>query len=576
MTDEADPGTRVPGDVGIRHPQGGSGAPDPPGAPDTSPVADPAGGDALVQAGLVLASELSLPAVLQKIVELASRVADARFGALGVLGKTGRIEQFLTYGVTEEERRAIGDLPVGRGILGVLIKDAKPLRLRRIRDDPRSVGFPPNHPPMSSFLGVPILVHGNVYGNLYLTEKRGGEDFTEEDERAVVTLAAQAGVAIENARLYEEAQVQRRRLEAVNEVNRTILEGGDPDQALQRIVHHARSLVEADVATVAVPAEDGDELVLRVAEGAHAGTLVGMRFPAAGSISGELMQTRRPLVLADASADPRVQQPLVKLGGIGPALYVPLAVGPRSFGTLGVANLAGGRQFTEEDVGLVELFAVQAAVALDYARIRAELERLAVLEDRERIAKELHDGVVQSLFAVGMSLQAAEAMAAEPERVRARLATAVEDLDRVIRDLRNYIFGLRPGAAADRELARSLHDLADEFRRGSDLAIRVEVDSQAASVLAGRTADLVQAAREAMSNAARHSGAQTLGLRLGLDGQEVVLEVDDDGTGFDVAAAEGRGHGLANLRSRAEAVGGRLEIDSAPGRGTAVRIRVPV
>ncbi|HEV8681424.1 MAG TPA: GAF domain-containing sensor histidine kinase [Actinomycetota bacterium] len=370
--------------------------------------------DALVQAGIALASELSLPAVLQKIVELACEVADARYGALGVLGTDGRIHEFVTHGVTEEERRAIGSLPVGRGILGILIEEAHPLRLRRIQDDPRSVGFPPNHPPMTSFLGVPVSVRGRVYGNLYLTEKRGASEFTEDDEVAVVTLAAQAGVAVENARLWEEN-----------------------------------------------------------------------------------------------------------------------------------------------------------------ARIQEELKRLALLEDRERIAKELHDGVVQSLFAVGMSLQATEAVTPS-EAVRARLEAAVEDVDRVIRDLRNYIFGLGPGGRADVELERALADLVDEFRRGTELAIRLEVDAEAASLLAGKASDILQVARETISNAIRHAGAQTLSVVLTRRGSDIVLEVEDDGTGFDPAESQGKGHGLANLESRARALNGRLEIDSMSGDGTTVRVLISV
>jgi signal transduction histidine kinase len=363
--------------------------------------------DALMQAGLVLASELSLPSILQKIVELACQVADARYGALGVLDPDGRmIFDFITHGVTEEERRAIGNLPVGKGILGLLITQAAPIRLARIQDHPRSVGFPPNHPPMTSFLGVPIKVRDRVYGNLYLTEKRGAAEFTEEDEEAVVTLAAQAGVAIENARLHE------------------------------------------------------------------------------------------------------------------------------------------------------------------------DLKRLAVLEDRERIAQELHDGVIQSLFAVGMGLQAAGAMTDDPDTVRARLDAAVNDVDRVIRDLRNYIFGLG-GGTADRELARALDDLADEHRRGSDLAISVHVDPDAAAALASRAPDVIQFAREAMSNAVRHSGGVSISLALTSEDGSYVLEIEDDGEGFDLEAARGRGRGLDNLRARARALGGDLDLEPEPGRGTRVRLRVP-
>jgi signal transduction histidine kinase len=528
--------------------------------------------DALVQAGLILASELSLPAVLQKIANLACDVADARYGALGVLGPDGQIHEFVTHGVTEDERRAIGHIPVGKGILGALISDARPLRLRRIQDDPRSVGFPSNHPPMTTFLGVPITIHGRVYGNLYLTEKRGAPEFTPGDEAAVITLATQAAVAVENARLYDEARSHRRRLEGIGEVMEAILAGRDLDDVLKLVARHAKDLAAADLATIAMPL--GSELLVRVAEGANDDQLLGKRFSMEHSISGQVMEMREPLVLVDASIDERVQQPIVTAANIGPALFVPLVSGEGSMGTLMVGNLRGGRQFAEDDVGPLVLFAAQAGVAIDNARIREELQRLAVLEDRERIAKELHDGIIQSLFAVGMGLQAVGSRADDPAAVRPRLETAVEDIDRVIRDLRNYIFGLGPGGPADRQLDQALRDLVEEFRRGSDIAMRVSIDPEAASLLAPHASDVLQLAREAVANAVRHSGARTVAIELQQDVDGIVLEVEDDGSGFDPEAAT-RGHGLANLRSRAEAIGGRLEIVSAPGRGTSVRLSMP-
>lgn len=362
--------------------------------------------EVLIQAGLVLASELSLPAVLQKIIDLASQVADARYGALGVINSEGtKLVDFITYGVSDEERRAIGDLPHGEGILGVLIHEAHPLRLHRIQSDERSVGFPPNHPPMTTFLGVPLKVRGEVFGNLYLTEKRGGGDFTEEDEEAVQVLATQAAVAIENARLHE------------------------------------------------------------------------------------------------------------------------------------------------------------------------QLQRFAIQEDRERIAADLHDGVIQALFAVGMSLQAASAVAGDAEAVTTRLEGAVERIDEAIRDLRNYIFALRPGEAADRQVDKALRELARSFAEGSEVVIVPDIDERVAARLSGRASDLLQAAREALSNAVRHAQAHTISLRLAGHAVGAVLEIEDDGTGFDPAAVAGQGDGLGNLLARAAALGGELEI--LPGQpGTIVRITI--
>ncbi|MGH2656544.1 MAG: GAF domain-containing protein [Actinomycetota bacterium] len=530
--------------------------------------------DPLVEAGLVLASELSLPAVLQKIAKLACDVADARYGALGVLGADGLIQEFITHGVTEEERRAIGHIPVGKGILGALIHDATPLRLRHIQSDPRSVGFPANHPQMTSFLGVPVKIRNRVYGNLYLTEKRGADEFTAEDERAVVTLATQAAVAIENARLYEAARAHQRRLEAISEVMEAILAGRNLEDALALVAGHARNLVAADAATIAMPSGAG-ELTLRVAVGAHADELRGMSFPVEGSLSGAVMRKGEALLLDDASIDERVHQPVVKVGHIGPALWVPLTGEEGPVGTLLVGNLRGGRRFTQEDIDLVSLFAAQAGLAIANARIREELERLAVLEDRERIAKELHDGVIQTLFAVGMSLQAADTGLADPAALHDRLAGAVADIDRAIRDLRNFIFGLGPGGLADRQLDQALRDLVDELRRGCDLAIRVEIDPESASLLTPHAPHIIQFVREAMSNAIRHADAQTISVELGPEDGALTLVVEDDGSGFDADAVSGGGRGLRNLRARAEAVGGRLDIESRSSQGTTVRLSVP-
>ncbi|HEX8134755.1 MAG TPA: GAF domain-containing protein, partial [Actinomycetes bacterium] len=340
----------------------------------------------LLEAGLALSSELSLPAILQRIVELAAGITGARYGALGVLGRDGRITEFITTGCTAQERAAIGHIPVGRGVLGVLIEDAVPLRLRDIATDPRSVGFPPNHPTMRSFLGAPVTARGQVFGNIYLAEKQGAAEFDAEDERALVLLAAQAGAAIQNARLYEEAEARAKRLEALRAITVAILAGGDPAEPVGLVAHHARELVEADVATIAIPAADG-ELVVDAADGLGAEELRGAVFPVEGSVSGEVIRTGKAVVLADAAADPRVSQPVVG-GGIGPAAFVPLAVRGRTFGTLMVGVAAGGPPLREAAVQLLETFAEQAAVALEYARLQRELQRLAVLEDRERIAKE--------------------------------------------------------------------------------------------------------------------------------------------------------------------------------------------
>ena len=533
--------------------------------------------EALVEAGLTLASELSLPIVLQKIVDLACEVADARYGAVGVLGPDGRISEFITHGITQEERDRIGPLPEGHGLLGVLIREARPLRLRNIREHMSSSGFPPHHPPMTSFLGVPIAVRGTVFGNLYLTEKQGAEEFTEGDEDAVLKLAAQAAVAVENARLYSEAQMSHRRIAAVNDVTHAILEGRDIEAVISSIANHARELVSAKIATVVIPeVDDPEQLVVKVADGDNATLLEGMRFDASKSIAGEVMRTAETLVLIDAMTDPRTHQPFVQSGDIGPAIFAPLAVKGRSFGTLAVGNHPGDRQFSSDDVGLVQTFAAQASVALEQARIQNELKRFALVEDRERIAKELHDDVIQSLFAEGMALQSSLAVVNNPDLMEARITQAVDHIDRVIRDLRNYIFALTPGSTADRTLERSMREIAQSFADASNTEIAVDVDARTAARLSGRAADILQIVREALSNAVRHSGGDRVRLGLTTSGDAALLEIADNGKGFHPAEMGGKGNGLTNLQRRAESVGGELEIESAPGSGTWVRLRIPL
>ncbi len=564
----------------------------------------------LLETGLALASELSLPLVLQRIVDAAATVTGARYGALGVLGKDGLLVDFITTGISAHQRAQIGHLPVGRGILGVLINDARPLRLADLTTDPRSVGFPRNHPPMRSFLGAPVVAHGLVYGNLYLTEKQGAPEFDAEDERALTVLATQAGVAIANARLYEEAQGRAQRLEALREVIAATLGGASLDTTLELVARRARELAEADLTTIAVADPGADpgagaagsaHLTLTVADGLHAEELRGLRVPVEGSVSGEAMRTGKTIVLANAAADERAfKQPARHTDEFGPAMFVPLRAHGQVFGTLTVARRAhpgpdaggqahfaqdqpgagAGVPFTDADIELVELFADQAAVAFDYARARQELARLALLEDRERIARELHDGAIQALFAVGMRLQGTAMLTGDPA-VATRIEAGVAELDHVIGDLRNYIFGLRPGILADRQLAQALRDLAADFEQRTGVTCVADFDERVAARLAPRAADVVQLVREALSNIDRHADAATCRISLhrqysGSDGDGwAVLAIEDDGRGYNPATAT-RGQGLGNMDTRVANLGGELTLSSVPGEGTTVRATIPL
>ena len=526
--------------------------------------------DLLLEAGLTLASELSLPIVLQRIVDLAAQVADARYGALGVIGPDNRLVEFVTTGISAQQRRQIGALPTGHGVLGALIRDPKPLRLRNIAEHASSVGFPANHPQMRSFLGAPVQAMGRVFGNIYLAEKRDADEFDEEDEEALLMLATQAGVAIANATLYEEIRARERWLDALRDITSEILAGADGDAVLGRIAADARELASAEVATIVATTSTPGELEVVAAHGGSFQRFLSQAVPAAQSISGEVMRTGTPLVFADASVEAKAFPPIIKAGRIGPAIFVPLRVRGRATGTLMVANLKGGRLFDERTVNLVQTFADQASVAIEYGRAQADQRRLGLLEDRERIAKELHDGIIQSLFAVGMGLQATAMMAGSADTA-ARVEGAVTELDRVIRDLRNYIFGLRPGILADHQLDEALRVLGQEMQARSNTAVDVEIDAEAASRLANRSSDLVQLTREALSNVSRHARASHVSIRLARRGSKAVLTIEDDGVGFDTGN-HSNGHGLHNMRERAAALGGTLDVTSRSGRGTRLRM----
>jgi len=530
--------------------------------------------DALLEAGLALASELSLPIVLQRIVDVAAEVTDARYGALGVIGDGDRIVEFVTTGLSAGQRQAIGDLPTGRGVLGLLIREPHPVRIRNIGDHPQSVGFPVNHPAMRSFLGAPIQAMGRVFGNIYLADKRSADEFSEEDEAATVILATQAGVAIANATLYEAVRSSERRLESLRDITERVLAGGTAAELLESIAEHARELADADAATVVTRSGAPGELVVSAAAGAYASELLGQTVPLEGSISGAVMGSGVGMTFDDISQDPRAYQPIIRLGRNGPAFCVPLRVPGGVAGTLMVANLKGGTRFSEETRSLVASLADAASVALDYHRVQSELRRLGLLEERERIAKELHDGIIQSLFAVGMGLQAT-ALTAGNQEVTNRVERGVEQLDGVIRDLRNYIFGLRPGILADRQLEQALHSLGEEMQERSGEEVEVLVDAALAARLSTHSSDIVQLTREALSNVARHAGARRAKVSLERDGPGAALVIEDDGVGFEVDG-DSAGSGLKNMRARAAGLGGTMRVESATGRGTTLRISFPV
>ncbi|MFJ8042811.1 GAF domain-containing protein [Kitasatospora sp. NPDC096147] len=528
----------------------------------------------LLEAVLSVGRELDLTQVLRRIVEAAADLVDARYAALGVIGPDGEsLSQFLTVGLTEAEIAGIGRYPTGRGILGELIRHPEPLRLADLADHPASYGCPAHHPVMRTFLGVPVRVRDEVFGNLYLTDRRGGGEFDADDEAVISTLAVAAGVAIDNARLYEEAQRQQRWLAASAEITRSLLSGGSRAEVLELIVRRAREITGAEVGDLVVP--EGDGLRVEVAGGGAAAGRLGRAVPRRGTLSGRALAGGVPVTTGDLAGE---AEPVVGpdcFEGLGPAVAVPLGRSAGQVdGVLLLARRRGAAAFTERESGPLQGFADQAALALELAARRRDAEQLTVLEDRDRIARDLHDLAIQRLFATGMTLQSAVRLVEHPgaaERVR----RAVGDLDETIKIIRTTIFALRsreePGAGGLRaEAVRAVEQAQAVLGFAPRLGLEGLLDTDVPAELAEQ---VVAVLGEALSNAARHAGACRVDVALRAAGGRLVLTVEDDGVGI---PAQGRRSGLRNLADRAERLGGTLELAAPEQGGTRLVWSVPL
>jgi signal transduction histidine kinase len=530
----------------------------------------------LLDAVVALSGDHSLESLLRRITETAAHLIGARFVALGVLGSATdrRLESFVTYGLDHEERAAIGDLPRGRGLLGLLIDRPEPVRLHDIARDPRSFGFPPGHPPMHSFLGVPIRIRDKVFGNLYLTEKLDGSDFSEQDEAVVVALAAAAGVAIDNARLHEEGAQRERWLEATAEITATVVRPEGHEDALQAVADRACELAGAAVASVVLEAGD-DRVELDVISGIEERFRLRSRLTSQSSLTRFVMDTGQSLVVEDLRDDPRVDPELLDREGwpsLGPAIVVPLRTAEGVVGALFLAWPPGARADLQDvDMRLPQAFAEQAALALEVARARRVHERLAVFEDRDRIARDLHDLVIQRLFAIGLGLEGSIRMLRDPD-VAERITRAVDDVDVTIKEIRHSIFALSvpPGSS---DVRQTCQDLVDRAAASLKFRPSLEFSGPVQSFIDdGVAAHIAAVLGEALSNVVRHARATAVRVSLAVDDVQVELVVVDDGRGFDGVNISS---GLGNLHERAEALGGRCTVESVPGRGTAVRWTVP-
>ena len=533
----------------------------------------------LVNAGIALSSELSLAALLQRIVETAAEITGARYAALGVIDRTGQaLEQFLTTGIDAETHAAIGELPHGRGILGVLIRDAQPLLLHEIADDPRSVGFPPNHPPMKSFLGVPIVLRGVAYGNLYLTEKAGGQDFTGEDSELSQLLAAQAAVAIENARLYESSTRWLRRFESLNEVGNALSSELELGPLLALVARRLHELVDAKLVLIALP--EGDVLRVAAAEGESAYGVGGMELALSGSKAGRVLERGRSERIDSLLDDPEVDQAATRRLGVHSALYVPLIVRGRGIGVVIAHDKQGPTPvFSEDDLRLAESLAARAAIAVDLSErvSRDSVRRVVEAQEleRARLARELHDETGQALTSILLGLKPLEQMVDSAEAQEA-LASVRELVISTLQDVRRLAVELRPSALDDFGLVPAVERLTETFREQTGL--RVDLESQLGEGRLATEAEttLYRVIQEALTNVIKHAGAERVSILLQRKNSAVVAVVEDDGSGFDPASTRADALGLAGMRERVSLAGGRLQVESTPGSGTTVVAEVPL
>ncbi|MDT5037395.1 MAG: hypothetical protein QOE03_2580 [Micromonosporaceae bacterium] len=523
---------------------------------------------ALLDAVVGIGTDLDLHSTLERIVMAGCRLTDAEYGALGVIGPDRTLVEFITQGMSPANHRLIGDLPRGHGVLGLLIDDPRPIRLADIGSHPRAYGFPAHHPPMRSFLGVPVRIRDQVFGNLYLAGKRGGGEFTDDDTELVTALSVAAGAAIENARLYAQMRRRQRWLEAAAEITGVLLGEINRTTALQLVADRAREVAEAETTLVMIFDRDAGDLTVEVVSGKVPAQLRGATVEVARSDFPGVLNEQHFTVVEDlgkAASWPVAWE-------TGTALLVPLAASGETLGALAVAYHRGSVVFAEDpDVALVETFAGQATLALERARAQDERQMLAVLGDRERIARDLHDVVIQRLFAAGMQLQGALHQPVRPE-VKARIDAVVDDLDTTIRDIRGAIFELR--APADQELRGEIRALIEQARGSLGFRPHLTVDGPIDTAVPEEVQPAVLAVlREALSNVARHARAGKVEVAVSIRDGWLQLLVADDGTGTGDAPGSG---GLRNMRQRAEELGGEFATDNAEPHGTMLSWRVPV
>lgn len=519
----------------------------------------------LLDANRVVVEELDLAQVLRRIAEAAVALVDASYGALGVIAADGGLEQFIHVGIGADDAAKIGHLPEGHGVLGAVIEERQVIRLEHLADDRRSVGFPNHHPRMDGFLGVPIRVRNEVFGNLYLANRVSGGSFTQEDEELITALAATAGIAIENARLYDDSRRRQRWSAAIADVTAALLSGGT-DDVLGIVADRVASVIDVDLVSVVVPVSE-DALLVEVARGDGAEQLIGRGYPAEGSLVGAALESGR-VTADDGRATEFDGQP-----SRGPMVAIPLAAFDRPLGALTISRSAPGARFTPADLEMAADFAVQASVAIELARGRSDRQKLELVEERNRIARDFHDHVIQRLFGSGLSLQALASATSDP--LRSAIVEQVESIDAAIAEIRTAIFALSSRAAAAPALRHRILDVVSDSSPGLMSSPRLTFTGPVDLMVDGELADdVVAVVREGLANIIRHAAATTVGVAIVVNDEDVTVTIDDDGRGMPDGSR--RASGTHNLAARALTRDGSFTLDTRAEGGTRLRWMAPL
>ena len=526
-----------------------------------------------------LTSELSLDAVLQKIADLSRELVGASYSALAVLGGDGKLARFITSGISQRGKERIGSLPQGKGVLGVVLQDGKPLRLPDLAQHPQSVGFPPMHPAMKSFLGVPIVFKDRVLGDLYLANKIGAPEFTQEDETLVTLFAAQAAVAMENARLFEKEARRAAQLDGLNHIGNELTRIFDLDTLLQRLAEMLRDGFNYPNVQVYWVDAATESIWTRAVVGRVPSKMGSdSTWPKDRGIAVWVAKHKETALANDAAQDPRY---FAEPGFESSAeLAVPVVVKGAAVAVINVDAMEP-YTFDDGDVKTLETLADQLAVAIENIQLHQQQQdqsrRLAIADERDRFGRDLHDGVIQSIYAAGLSLEDIASRAGqEPQEVQPRIETVVRDLNQAIRDIRAYISDLRPTELQGRRLDEALGSLVGYLKDRAGVSVSLDVAMDLAGLSERYTVNLWHIFQEAFSNIEKYAKAEMVRVILAVSDGTLQVEIADDGVGFDPEQAElGRGHGLSSIKDRAERLGGTLVIDSAPGSGSHLYITLP-